>query len=184
MSKTAATCTLNPLGIGSPLGVFVEDFLLVLEMLIWAICFRPIVHVAMAVGPAGWATGTTSTLGITFPTASGFNERLRFMIVVPPETHDINVGARCFISATPTQQGQVRFTVGAAAAVTLTTFTNGNNGTEQNASIATSSSGTGEIEVIVEINHNLGSATGNFLRDVRVEDQVITPTDLPDPEDS
>lgn len=181
MSKASSVATISPLELGCPLGVFYEDWMDVCEMLNYVASYRPIVHVSQAVGPAGWATNAIQALAISFPTGSGWNERLRYRIIVPAETQNVIVGARCTFNGT--DQGQVRFTVGAAAASTLTTFTNATNAAEHTATIATSSSGTGEIEVIVEINHTTGSLSTNFLRNVRTEDERILAANLPDPLD-
>ena len=183
MPKRSTIATMNPNQLVSAYGVYLEDARIVSEMQNWASAQRPVCHVAMSVGPATWAGGSElSTLGISFPAGSGFNERLRFRIEVAPEVQVISFGARAFMAAAG-QEGQVRFTIGAAAAVTLTTFTSGTNGTEHTGTVATSSSGTGTLEVIIEINHSLGALTSNFLRDIRVEDAVIAEADLPDPAD-
>lgn len=186
MTKTSTVCTKSPDQFTAGYGVFEDDAQAVAEMLNWSVGERPVVHASMGCGPVNFAGGTEPMLGnAKFNTASGWNRRFIFKIVVAPEVKAIIVGARCFMSGTGlAQQGQVRFTVGAAPATTLTTFTDLTNGSEHKASIATSSSGTGELIVVIEINHTVGSANDCFLRNYRTENDRIAATDLPDPPDA
>lgn len=58
------------------------------------------------------------------------------------------------------------------------------NGSEQTNIVATSSSGTGTIEVVVEINHTVGASATNFLRGIRVEDERILAAAIANPADN
>lgn len=182
MSKVATLATLSPRAFAPDVEVLEDDALVVLEMLNWAAAYRPVQHVSVCAAVAGYSALSALALGIELPTTSGWVERLRFLITVDAEAQTIELGARMYLAAANT--AQVRITVGGAAASTLTTFTNATNGTEHTATVATSSSGTGELEVIVELNHTTGSASGCYLRDLRIGEGEITPASLPDPEDS
>lgn len=183
MAKVETIATVSPLQFGPLQAIFFEDARTVAEMQNWVASRRPIHFLGLATGPDAWGgASTVASLNITFPAATGWNERLRCRIVVPLETQTIQFGVRC--TFTGTDEGQVRITVGVAAAVTLATFTTANSGSEQTGSVATSASGTGEIDVIIEINHTLGSLTTNFVRDVRVEEAINTVTSLADPQDT
>lgn len=183
MAKTSALSTLSPLQIVAAYDVYFEDALEVLEMLHWSLCERAIVHFSACLGPDGFAGGVEKQAGarIVFPTTSGFATRLRWKIEVKPETVTVRVGVRCTFAAL--NGGDVRVTVGAAAAQTLS-FTSAGNATEQPLSFATSSTGTGTIEVVLEINHTTGSNAACFVRDVRIDEARLVVTALADPSDS
>ncbi len=184
MTKTATAATLDVLSFNALREVYEDDWQSVVEMMNYIVCQRQQMHVSLACGPDGWNTNSKRTLGLSFPAASGWNERLRFRIVVPPETQNIRFGARCFFSGDETQAGQIRVTCGAAGPSSFSTFDDDNNTAYDTLTFATSSTGTGELDVIVEINHTLGSATDCYIRDFWCEEVVNTVTSLPDPADT
>lgn len=182
MTKTSTISTRSADGF-RPLGeVIVEDAQAVAEQLNWSAGNRPVTHAALAVGPVGWGDALTlGTLSLKFPASSGWNRCLVFKIIVSADTQSITVGAQCYVSAGTCD---LRVTIGSSAATSVGSFTSSDNGTEKTCSIATSSSGTGELTVTVERNHSSGSATDCYVRNFRVEDAPIAATDLPDPVDT
>lgn len=183
MTKTATIATRSPSEYATGAEVFYEDARTVGEMINWTAGARPACHLSLATGDDGYAGGSElQTLKLRFSTSSGWQTRLAFRIVVSADTRSITVGVRCVMSAA--QTGQVRVTIGASAATTVGTFTSADNGTEKTATILTSSSGTGSCDVLIECNHTVGSAADCYLRNVRVEDDAIAATDLPDPPDA
>jgi len=182
MSKTAASTTMPPEYFSVGMDVLSEDALEVIEQLNWSACKRPVVHVSMNVGDDDYAgTNELGTLRLMFPTTAGWNTCLVFKIVVEPEVTSLTVGARCYVSAGTCD---LRVTIGASAATTIGSFQLADNGTEKTCTINTSSSGVGELTVTIERNHSTGSAADCYIRNIRVEDNEITATDLSDPEDS
>jgi hypothetical protein len=161
--------------------VFGEDLQLVHEFQNYAFEQTPSMHLSTDFrGVGAGAVGR-----VEFATGSSWIERRRTRIRIAAEVVNLELGAMADFAAG--QEGQVRITVGAAAAVTLPTFDNTNSGAtpvEQTATVATSSSGTGKVDVIVEIKHSLGSATGNYLVTLRINDEIILAANLPDPSDT
>lgn len=182
MTKTAATTTVPPEYFSVGMDVLSEDALEVIEQLNWSACKRPVVHVSTNVGSDDYAgANEVGTLRLMFPTTSGWATCLVFKIVVEPEVASILVGARCYVSAGTCS---LRVTIGASAATSIGSFTSADNGSEKTCTINTSSSGTGELTVTIERNHSSGSAADCYIRNLRVEDNEIAATDLPDPADS
>jgi hypothetical protein len=183
MAKTTTLATMSPLEFTAGVPVYYEDAKAVLEMLNWAFSYRPETHFSLCTADANYGGASElQTLEVLFPNSSGWNHRLIAKIEVQADVQEIKVGARCWMDTG--QEGQVRFTVGAAAATTLTTFTNSTNGTEHTATIATSSTGTGAIDVIIEINHTVGTGATSYLRDVRCENVRVAAANLADPPDA
>ena len=183
MSKVGTVATIPPEYFGPDAEEFFEDARTVGEMLNWTAANRPVLHLALATGLEGWATHAPTTLGWRFPTgAAGWVTRLITKIAVGVETTSIRVGVRCFMGAA--QTGQVRVTIGASGAVAVGTFTAADNGGEKEVSVATSSSGTGELVVTLEINHTVGATTDSYVYAVRIEDEALDVATLPDPLDS
>jgi len=178
MTKTSATSTLPPELFAFGREVLNEDAIKVCEMLNYALTTRPLAHVSLACGDDNWVAGSLQTLRIRFNTASGWQEKLRFRIKIPAETIEVRAGARCFMPAANT--GLVRVTVGAASAVTLTSFTNATNGTEHSTVITLV--GSGYQEVLVEMNHSVG-ADLSYLRTFRLEEVPLVAASLLDPGD-
>lgn len=180
MTKTATLSAIDPNTFAVGKEIYSEDARAVMEMLNWAITTRPLPHVSLATGDDDWgSTGSLQTLRIQFGgTGIGWHECFRFRIRIASETTGIRVGARCFMAAS--QQGQVRFTINSVTQ-TLTTFQNSTNGTEHTAVIT--GAGTGYQEVLVELNKTVGAGVG-YLRCIRVEEEPLVVTALPDPADS
>lgn len=53
-------------------------------------------------------------------------------------------------------------------------FTDADNGNEKTTTIATSATGTGWLLCTVELDQTAGAGTSNYLRNIRIEDLVIT----------
>lgn len=183
MAKTANITTLSTLQfVPYAYQVFREDWLVIAEFMNWVACNRQQVHVSTACGETGWGgTGSPRTLRIMYPAVSTLIDAFYFKIVVPPETVTIACGAQMFMSGG--QTGTAVFTVGGASPLTITRA-NGDNGIEGTGNVSTSSSGTGELDVRVQIQHTVGSAADCFLYSIRVEEAVIVATSLPGPADT
>lgn len=178
MAKTATTSTLPPELFALGREVFFEDARAVCEMLNFALTTRPLAHVSLACGDDLWGgAGTIQTLKIKFLSSAGWQERLRFRIKVPVETVEVRVSARCWVELTANTV-QVRVTVGAAAAVTMTNFTLATNGAQHTNVITLAA--TGYQDVLVELNHSVGSCD-SFLRAFSLEEVPLVASTLASP---
>lgn len=138
-------------------------------------------HASCVTGASGWGTSGNEVVahGVTFPTGGGFTPRYEFRIWVDDDAQEIDARTVCDMPVGNT--GDVRVTIGAAAAV-VNSHAAAVTST-QDSTVATSSSGTGELAVTVEIDHTLGSAADCELRRMRVRNATIAAANLPAPVD-
>ena len=180
MARTQTKSTLSPGQFATGAVVLAEHGDEVVQMLNWAAGNRPQTHLALTCAPAAWSSGSPKTLSISFR-ASGSDPVLQVPIQVQPEV--VNLTCRAQVvgltnPGTPDSVDVVFKTYNAAGSLTATstalTFTDtAENNTTKSTNIATATSGTGWLTLVVEIETQVGAATADLLFIV-VEDEVIT----------
>ena len=178
MSREMEATTISPLrfALGAMIGQ--EDLQKLIKQLNWTFGNRPQVHAAQSCGAHGWGTSESPYLhGIAFrETAAGAVTVFQTNIKILPEVDNIVVGAACEFSGSDT--GEVHFTVGGGSATV--TCNAAQSDTDRNATIATSSTGTGWQAVTIQVERTAGIADAQLLR-FRIQDEAIGAGALPEP---
>lgn len=162
MSKVSTVST-QPVGlyvIGAQ--VFAEDVRGVIEQLNWSHGER--------VCTSLFADGA----GDTLPVSAGWTEVRRAVIYVDPDAATIDVTSTATLTAANT--ASVRVTIGAGSVTNAHAATGSVTG-----SVATSTTGTGWVDLLVEINHTAGSATADRVAFVGAQLARIDASAMPDP---
>lgn len=162
MSKTSALST-QPVGlyvIGAQ--VFAEDVRATLEQLNWSHGER--------VCTGLFADGA----GDTLPSTSGWTEVRRAVVYVDPDAATIDVTSTVTLTAANT--ASVRVTIGAGSVTSAHAASGSVTG-----SVATSTTGTGWLDLLVEINHTAGAATSDRVTFVGAQLARIDASAMPDP---
>lgn len=162
MAKTSALST-QAVGlyvIGAQ--VFAEDVRGVIEQLNWSHGER--------VCTSLFADGA----GDTLPVSAGWTEVRRASVYVDPDAASVDVTSTVTLTAANT--ASVRVTIGAGN-VTHAHVVSG----DITASVATSTTGTGWLDLLVEINHTAGSASSDRVNFVGAQLARINASAMPDP---
>lgn len=162
MSKTStvSTAPVGALVIGAQ--VFAEDLRAIVEQLNWSHGER--------VCTSLFADGA----GDTLPVSSGWTEVRRARVYVDTDAASIDVTSTVALTAANT--ASVRVTIGAGAVTNAHTATGSVTG-----SVATSTTGTGWLDLLVEINHTAGSAASDRVSFIGAQLARINASAMPDP---
>jgi hypothetical protein len=166
MAKTSATSTIAVGELITGQGLFYEDVRAVIEQANWSFGER--------ICECLVSTSVADTLSVS----SGWEEALRTQVWIDADATTIELASVAQLTAANT--AGVRFTVGAASAVT-NSHTNATNNTVVVGTVAVSSTGTGWVTLTIEINHTAGSAASDLVTYRGVQVQRIAAASIPDP---
>lgn len=140
------------------------------------------VHVSMGVATLG--TVDRPPVDLYFPSSVGgvYTEVAVTRIWLDADVQSVLVGVRCYFAAS--QSGRVRVTIGGATSVVITADDTDNADEQTSAILATNIGGEGWWDVTIEMERLTGSGSTNaYIRNIRIQDEVIAAADLPDPVD-
>jgi hypothetical protein len=163
-TSTASTIAVGELITGA--GIFLEDVRAVIEQINWSHGER--------ICEALIGDSVLDTLSAS----SGWETARQTRIWIDPDATTLELASVAALTAANTCG--VRFTVGAASAVT-NSHTNPTNNTVVVGTVAVSSTGTGWRDVTIEINHTAGSATSDTVTFLGIQVQRIDASAMPDP---
>jgi len=158
--SNVSTTALGSIVIGAP--VMLDDFRAAFEQLNWSHGERVCTSI--------FADGA----GDTLPVSSGWTEVRRARVYVDTEAITIDVTSTVTLTAANT--ASVRVTIGAGAVTNAHAATGSVTG-----SVATGTTGTGWVDLLVEINHTAGAATADRVMFVGAQHARINASAMPDP---
>jgi hypothetical protein len=158
--SNVANVPLGTIVLGAP--IMLDDFRAAIEQLNWSHGER--------VCTSLFGDGA----GDTLPVSSGWTEVRRARVYVDTDAANIDVTSAVALSALNT--ASVRVTIGAGAVTNAHTATGSVTG-----SVATSTTGTGWLDLLVEINHTAGSASADRVTFCGAQLARINASAMPDP---
>lgn len=182
MAKTAANTTVPAIRLAIRQPITAEISRQVLEQQNSAIVSRPVVLFAFYGARPGSYSGGPPGLSLTFNAGlNTWETRIRTAVKIPNEVATVRCSVMPFLTAGHT--AEVRFTLGAATALTLS-LTDAHNGTRQTGTIdVTGIVGTSVIAATVEMRRTSSDTLG-YLRSGVVQWEPVSVTALPDPDGS
>ena len=181
MSKTAQQSTLSPYRFAMGNGIYSDDAAEVVLMQTFSFGFSSGLYLSVTTGAGAWgSTGNEAPAhNALFPAASSGSQLLyAFYGYIDPDTVDLYLGANATIATG--HGGQLEFVIGGGTK----TLTFGAGTTDEDDTLATSSTGTGwQLFKITLIHSTGGSSTANSVNRILVEDDPqTTATSIRDPE--